>query len=252
MGRRIALEIMVIAAIGMALAFLGPFGSYAAPFVPRALVWIGFILAGYVILRPMLMVANWLSHASGIGLFTAQLVALTIGSLPLSLLIGAFLSGQIPEVANAAVERYLQVWGIGFAVTLFMNRFLLSTKSSTPPANLDLSNVASVKPLRSRFLDRLPASVGPQLLCLSMEDHYVRAHGVTGSALLLMRMRDAVLELEGVAGLQVHRSWWVANEAVDLVERDRDRLQLRLVNGLVVPVARSHSGAVRAQGWRSS
>jgi DNA-binding LytR/AlgR family response regulator len=64
-----------------------------------------------------------------------------------------------------------------------------------------------------------------------------------------MRMRDAIDELEGVRGLQVHRSWWVANDAVERVERDGDRLRLRLVNGLVVPVARSQTGAVKAQGW---
>jgi hypothetical protein len=251
LGRRIAIEVMVIAAIGMALAVLGPFGSYAVPFGARAVHWIGFILAGYVIFRPMLMVAQWLSQASGIGPFAAQIVALTLGSVPLSILIGSFLNRLMPPVADAPVERYLQVWGIGFAVTLFMNRFLHSSGTSAPPAGPELETPAPSKPPRSRFLDRLPASVGPQLLCLSMEDHYVRAHGTMGSALLLMRMSDAVLELEGVPGLQVHRSWWVARDAVELVERDGDRMRLRLVNGLVVPVARSQTGAVRAQGWRS-
>ena len=252
LARRIAIEVMVIAAIGLALAVLGPFGSYAIPLGPRALYWIGFILAGYVIFRPMLIVAHWLSQASGIGPFAAQLVALTLGSLPLSIMIGAFLNRLMPPVTDAPVERYLQVWGIGLAVTLFMNRFLHPVETSALPAGPELATAAPSQPPRPRFMDRLPASVGPQLLCLSMEDHYVRAHGLTGSALLLMRMRDAVLELEGVAGLQVHRSWWVATDAVELVERDGDRMQLRLVNGLVVPVARSHTGAVRAQGWQSS
>jgi DNA-binding LytR/AlgR family response regulator len=82
-----------------------------------------------------------------------------------------------------------------------------------------------------------------------MEDHYVRAHGPEGSALILMRMRDAVAELDGMAGLQVHRSWWVAREAVERVEKEGDRVRLRLVNGMTVPVARSQIGAVRAQRW---
>jgi DNA-binding LytR/AlgR family response regulator len=85
-----------------------------------------------------------------------------------------------------------------------------------------------------------------------MEDHYVRAHGPMGSALILMRMRDAMAELEGLPGLQVHRSWWVAREAVERVEREDGGLRLRLTNGMVVPVARSQVGAVRAQRWPSA
>lgn len=252
MRRRIAIEVTVIAAIGLVFAALGPFGSYEVPFAPRALLWIGFILAGYAIFRPLLIVGFWLSQASGIGRFPAQLVALTLGSLPLSILIGLFLERLMPHVANAPVERYLQVWGIGLAVTLFMNRFLHPGFTPIPPADGVPEAVAPPQPRRAPFLDRLPASIGPQLLCLSMEDHYVRAHGLDGSALILMRMRDAVRELEGVPGLQVHRSWWVAQAAVERVERDGERMRLRLANGLLVPVARTQTGAVRAQGWPSS
>ena len=250
LGRRIAIEVTVIAAIGLAFAALGPFGSYAVPFGPRVLLWVGFILAGYAIFRPMMIVASWLSQASGIGRFPAQLVALTLGSLPLSFLVGAFLNRLMHSARDAPVERYFQVWGIGLAVTLFMNRFLPSGSAPAPAVEeAPDTNLPSPSP-RARFLDRLPPSVGSRLLCLSMEDHYVRAHGPAGSALILMRMRDAVEELDGVPGLQVHRSWWVAGDAVDYVERDGDRMRLRLVNGLLVPVARSQTGAVRAQGWR--
>jgi DNA-binding LytR/AlgR family response regulator len=64
-----------------------------------------------------------------------------------------------------------------------------------------------------------------------------------------MRMRDAVAELDGLPGLQVHRSWWVASEAVERVEKEDGRARLRLTNGMIVPVARSQMGAVRAQRW---
>ncbi|WP_269747113.1 LytTR family DNA-binding domain-containing protein [Elstera litoralis] len=38
------------------------------------------------------------------------------------------------------------------------------------------------------------------MLCLEMEDHYLRAHTDQGNALILMRLRDAVAELRSVAG----------------------------------------------------
>lgn len=47
-----------------------------------------------------------------------------------------------------------------------------------------------------------------------MEDRYLRIHTDGGSDLILMRLRDAVGELAGADGLQVHRSFWVARAAV--------------------------------------
>ena len=70
-----------------------------------------------------------------------------------------------------------------------------------------------------------------------MQDHYVEVHTAAGSELLLLRFRDALREVEGVDGLQVHRSHWVARNAVARVERRRGggRVALRLVNGSKVP-----------------
>jgi hypothetical protein len=248
--KRIAIEMMVIASIGLALSALGPFGSYSAPFVPRAILWTGLILAGYVILRPVLAVANWLAYATGLTRFASRLLALTVGALPLSMLIEFFLSRLLGRASDFSVERYIQVWGIGLVVTLVMgivfhrNEAMRSGSSGRPADPMEPVET------RSEFFERLPAVVGSSLVCLSMEDHYVRVHGSDGNALILMRMRDAVAELKDVPGLRVHRSWWVADEAVVCMQRDGERLQLRLSNGFLVPVARSQSGAVRARGWR--
>ena len=255
MGRRLAVELLVIAAIGLALAALGPFGSYEVPFGYRALLWIGFTVAGYAFMRPLVPVSGWLSTATGIGRLPAQLVAITVAAVPLALLIDFILvrltRGGVPDFG----ERYVQVWGIGLAITLFMTRFFGrgETRSELQEAPLpEVPASPDLGPIRARFIDRLPGTIGSPLLCLSMEDHYVRAHGPTGSALILMRMRDAMAELEGLPGLQVHRSWWVAREAVERVEREDGGLRLRLANGMVVPVARSQVGAVRAQRWPSA
>jgi len=43
----------------------------------------------------------------------------------------------------------------------------------------------------------------------------------------------------------VHRSWWVAADAVTGAERDGRNWRLRLSNGLLVPVARNSVAAVR-------
>lgn len=52
----------------------------------------------------------------------------------------------------------------------------------------------------------------------------------------------------GDAGVQVHRSWWVASNAVERVERDGDRHVLVLRGGLRAPVSRTYGQAARKAG----
>jgi hypothetical protein len=102
---------------------------------------------------------------------------------------------------------------------------------------------------RLRFLARLPPRLGRDLLCLQMEDHYVRAHTAAGSDLILIPLHQAVAELEGLEGLQVHRSWWVSRSAVVDVERDARSVRLKLRNGVTAPVSRRAVAALKAAAW---
>ena len=86
-------------------------------------------------------------------------------------------------------------------------------------------------------------------MCVENEDHYVRVHTVSGSALVLMRLRDAIAQLDAIDGAQVHRGWWVARGAVAAVVRSDRRIALRLVDGREVPVSRSAAPDLRARGW---
>ena len=69
------------------------------------------------------------------------------------------------------------------------------------------------------LLARLSARSRAKLLHLHMQDHYVEVNTAAGSELLLLRFRDALREVEDVNGLQVHRSHWVARDAIAGVER---------------------------------
>ena len=63
------------------------------------------------------------------------------------------------------------------------------------------------------ILERLPADRRGALLHLQMRDHYVEIHTDRGSELVLMRFGDALMELGGTEGMQVHRSHWIARTA---------------------------------------
>ena len=67
--------------------------------------------------------------------------------------------------------------------------------------------------------------------------------------LLLYRFGDALADLEGLDGLQVHRGTWVAARAVRSAEREGRRWWLTLPGGTRLPVSDRHLPAVRARGW---
>jgi DNA-binding LytR/AlgR family response regulator len=91
--------------------------------------------------------------------------------------------------------------------------------------------------------------IAEPVMCLQMEDHYVRVHRASGSILELMPLQEAIARFGGAGGLQVHRSWWVAGAAVAGAERDARNWRLRLTNGLIVPLARNRVAEARARGW---
>lgn len=101
-----------------------------------------------------------------------------------------------------------------------------------------------------RFLDRLPLKLrGAQIYAVSAEDHYLRLHTSRGNDMILMRLTDAITELDGIEGGQVHRSWWVAREAIERVSRGEGKAVFHLKGGVEAPVSRTYAKALREAGW---
>ncbi len=95
---------------------------------------------------------------------------------------------------------------------------------------------------------RLPVGQRGKVLALASEQHYLRVYTERGEALILYRLKDAIREL-GEAGLQVHRSYWVAFGAVQAVAGNTTSPRLALVNGLEVPISRSYRNQVEMAGF---
>ena len=98
------------------------------------------------------------------------------------------------------------------------------------------------------LLERLPMAKRGALLALSVEDHYVRVRTTKGEEMILMRLSDAMKETGDRAGAQVHRSHWVAWDAVADARREGDRAILTLRDGAEVPVSRKYVPVVRDAG----
>lgn len=251
MVQRISIELLVIAGIGLVLGLLGPFGTYPMPLAMRLVYWIGFIIIGYAIFRPLTRAAGWLHEQSNIPLILAIVLAVAVAALPLSLLIGFAINGMQWEgymLGGGFALLYLQCAGVGVGIFLLM-RLIFPQKENV------LSNASTaVKPeviaiRKPKICDRLPRGFPDKILALGVEDHYVRVHSSDQSEMLLMRLADAIDEVADLEGLQVHRSWWVAKDAIQSSKREGRNLVLVLLNGLEVPVSRPNVAKLKQTGW---
>ena len=104
-------------------------------------------------------------------------------------------------------------------------------------------------PAGQRFFNRLSPSLGSELVCLSMEDHYIRVHTQIGNELIHLSMKDALSELDGYPGFQVHRSWWVSVSGLTHVNKEQRKYTAHLTNGLAVPISRNHVEKLKEAGF---
>lgn len=253
-GRTLVVELLAMIGIGVALAALGPFGSYGlGSFARRLAYWVPLALLGLLLFRPTLAAARALAARLDLPDWLALLVGIFAAAAPLSLVVLWWNGHGLAELPG--FERwftlYLNVALIGAMVTLI---FYGIERLQPPAAHPAAASSAGPAPAEdgtppAPFLARLPPGWDGELAALEMEDHYVRAHRPGASALILMRMRDAEAELGAVDGMRVHRSWWVARSAVEGVARDGRRLRLRLRGGIEAPVARDRVAALKAAGW---
>lgn len=268
MFRRVAIESLLVLAIGFLLGLFGPFGTYALPLGYRLGYWMLFGFAGYAIFRPLVIVGRWLSEALALPAFAGVVIAQIVAAVPTTLLVGWLMSGFRIEVVLASSrlsELYAQVLLIGLMIYLLFAYLIpqrhplpaantivpLSTVPVTPSAKCEpapLTEVSADARWASPLMSQLPPGFG-QPLALRSEDHYARVIGAGGSQLLLMRLRDAIAALDGQEGMQTHRSWWVARSAISAVERDGRSVRLKLTTGEVAPVSRDAAAQLKAAQW---
>jgi len=203
-----------------------------------------------------LMVAGSLVSAALIDRFEArQLFAANFWKAAVGLVLTVTVV-MIPFVWLMAALAVNSSWRLAKMITLAPQVLLLATamvglqlflERRREPQPTGERAQASVRPA---LLLRLPSRLATaELQAIEAEDHYLRFHTDLGSALLLMRLGDAIAELRGVNGAQTHRSWWVARDAVIGVSRGGGRAVLRLKGGVTVPVSRTFAPALRKAGW---
>lgn len=250
--------------LGILLGYAGPFATYPVlECTVRFAFWIGLVSAGALaalaagrILRATALTRGWPRFA--------KVAATTLtASLPMTFVVAWVLTlvqpGRVIPPASL-VGLFWAVASIQLAVVLLVDWPAGPDQEAEPtpprPTRVDRSPPAFPQSL----LARLPANFDRNILALESEDHYVRVHTASGSAIVLMSLADASAALDERLGLRVHRRWWVARGGVEGLRRDGQRILLNLANGLSVPVGRTYLAAVRASmrsdsgpwGWGAS
>lgn len=266
LARKTLIDLTIMTAIGVILALIGPFGSFAEPLGYRLVSWVGFSWIGYALFAPMGPVVDRVSDGLDLPRAPVWVVAAALSSVPMTAVvyIMGYLPGPVPVPSAAQFfSTYPYVFVIGGGVTALF--YLLAKGESgaesaavaapvSPPASHPVASaapapVAPPEPVANPLLEALPAELGSDVIALEMEDHYVRVHTALGSELVLMRLRDAMIYVADIEGRQTHRSWWVARGAVEDVVRDGRNVRLVLARGIEAPVSRAQVSELKDAGW---
>ena len=247
-GRPLTLRLVRGAVIaiagGVVLALTGAFGSGSAPLLLRLGFWVPVMLAGGLWGHLCSQaIDRWFDMDERPWLSVAVLTVMITG--PVSVLVwgvtGLVFDGQIYplKVLPLMIVPVAVITATVSAINVFLGR-----------AQPVQTHAAPAGQASARFPDRLPMKLrGGVIRAVQAEDHYLRIHTDRGSDLILMRLSDALDELEGLEGAQTHRSWWVAREAVRDVARGDGRATLTLDGGVSASVSRKYAKALRDAGW---
>lgn len=221
------------------MTLVGGFSTHAMPLGQRIAFW------------SILMLWNTIKWQTWFALTVRRredwMRAAALSTIPLSLPIPFEIgfTGWLVGV-RAPPPGLFAVWGKALAVgaLIFVVAYLLVRR--VPRAQPE-EEVAAPPP--GGLLDR--ARVEPEALAaIEAEDHYCRVRRSDGqSALVHYRFGDALGEVAGIDGAQVHRGSWVAAAAVKGAERDGRRWRLVLADGSRVTVSATYVVEARRRGW---
>ncbi len=236
------------------VAFLNPYNAVETPaFIVRWAYWSGLALIGAIVgvvaVRLSLRIlkdAPWYAH-----IFTAPPIIAVFVTPAVQGLSAVMAPGRtLPPFLD--LYWLVLVLSVGMTALILMMGRAGVTNTSIPVRPLEHTSGATPAQdtAMSRFLKRLPLRYRDcRLLALSAEDHYLRVHTNMGEELILMRLSDAVTELDEIDGLQVHRSWWVARSSVTGLQREGARTFLTIEGDRKIPVSRTNVKRLREADW---
>ncbi len=231
-----------MAIVGLIMGFAGPFGTFELlDLLPRLAYWLAIVGATYGVGFACSVVGErWLAgrlpHLWSRRVVIGLLAGGPITAAVVAINVVAFGGGDRDPIHVVVLWLYITAIAVGvMLISVLVER---AVHPATVPD-------AAAPPL----LERLPRPQRGPLLSLSVADHYVDVVTTRGHALVLIRLSDAIREAAPTPGLQIHRSHWVALDAVARAVRVEGKLMLELTDNRRLPVSRSYAAAVREAGF---
>ena len=239
---------LIAVGIGALLCLTGANGTNAMPLARRLAFWLIVMITGTAIAQ---VTHAWLDRTQRLRVWQ-EVVLMTLAiTPPITLvvwLVAAALNGAMPDLKALPyyVPPVLVVSGCMAVLHATVNRVPLQSHVHPATPVAAPAGALAGETFRARLEFKYRQA---EILALSAEDHYLRVHTSAGECLILMRLYDAIRELDGIEGSQIHRSWWVAKDAVADIARGDGKVDMLLKGGLRAPVSRRYQKALRTDGW---
>ena len=234
----------IAAGMAVLLCFTGANNSTVLPLLPRFAYWLILMIGGTLVAQTT---GLWTDKHLRLNAWQEIAVMTSVITPPIVLIVWLVTAAFTWTTPNPRVLPYyvFPVMLISLCMAVLHTTVTgLPLQSHVHPGDADTKPAGETLRARLDFKYRQAA-----IFALSSEDHYLRVHTSAGEALVLMRLYDAIRELDGIEGSQIHRSWWVARDAVADIARGDGKVDLVLKSGLRAPVSRRYQKALKTDGW---
>ena len=191
-AHRWSLAMGLAVAGGLLMSVTGAFGTGDIPFLVRTPYWIGQMVMGTAVAlsaRPLVartgLLRDWVWAEAAV----VALIITTVGAPIIWMLTSLVYSGKLE---GRSLEFFVGPVAVLSVVMTALNYALQRRAVVThaaPPGQ-------TAPP---RLHERLPAKLrGADIRAVEAQDHYLKVHTDRGEALILLRLADAIVELEGI------------------------------------------------------
>ncbi len=236
-----------LGAMIVVLTIIGPFNTFSTlPFAERLIYWLLMTSLNYFIGYGVSHFAGHTALSYGAPEWLSRLVGGLVSGLPIATLVwmintkiyGFEMSVNLPFLLLLVYCMIIAVVVsmLFYLVTMETRKYILEDSA---PTN---------HPIKPTLLQRLPVHLGQQILSLEAQDHYVKVTTNKGSELILMRLADAITALPENAGIQIHRSHWIAHNFIASNKRHNGQNLIVTKSGAELPISRTYLKAARVAG----
>lgn len=226
-------RIIAFCVTSLVLSFSGPFGTFTELTLgERLLYWttiIGVSILMAVIVR--VGVARLFAKRSAMQRELLMALLFTLGFTPCIY----FWNAALFQPKSQIFMPFYMMAAIIFVITIGV----IAMRTSLTARRGEAVAVGEIE--KPRLALRLPNNAAASILRLTVEDHYVEIHLEDGTRhRILMRLGDAVSEMDMIDGFCTHRSHWITRASIATMERENGRDFARLRDGTRIPVSRKY------------